>query len=344
MDNPKPDHKQIGVLGPGNSVQARNVHACLSSLEGVDARFVDTDFPPHIPVSLDESQILVDGVDLASLDTAYVHGFSYMNPVIPREPGICDFSLWNGDHLIDQQRYSFVSSLLRELDRRGVELVNPPDVHVQAFAKPALFEEMAGLDLPVPPMICTNDQQEMVQFGKTHGELVWKPPTGRGAWQILGQKQINHLAGQEKPPIWIARLLDGAYVRILAYKGKALACLHFLGPDPGPPERLETIFHAPDMITETLTEKFFQLSGIPWAMMHVVLNEDDADIYDIDPDPVVNWVRGAFRGPLTSMLADKLAGRDAEGVHFPQEKIRRSALFLKQMLWPLYEFERSKRA
>lgn len=110
------------------------------------------------------------------------------------------------------------------------------------------------------------------------------------------------------------------------------------------PEKLEQFSHMEcDEINDEL-RGLASKTGIPWALVHFVLKEGRPCIYDVDVDPILNWLPAIYRKYLTEKLAHRLAGiKDkttfAEKENLPNE---RPTIFLRRMLQILFEFERSK--
>jgi len=302
------------------------------------------DLGPDSEVILDASGIFWNGRNLTNMDIAYVHGFSYMNPVIPSANTNKDWSSWQQDYLIDQQKDSFLYSVLAELERYGVTLINPPNVHLDNFMKPFLLEKLRRAGFLIPNLLCSNDMQSVKAFCSRNERTVWRPVSGRAAWQLFLDKQRDHLIRKDSPPVLLAEAVKGPFVRGFLYDDEPLLMLKCHSPDPTPPERLERFHHMECFETQDALKRLSTVTGARWALVHFVLTEKGPWIYDIDVDPILDWLPDVYRKDVTAMLAARLVGRKDKGCvtvekNTPRE---RPTLFLRQMLRILFEFEKSK--
>ncbi len=334
----------IGIFAPWQSSQARRILAAAASLPGVQAHFFDMSLKEGPPVAISDSALRWNGVDLCGLSVAFLHGFSYMNPVVPSDPADGDYSVWRTDYLSDQQRYSFLFSLFTEMARRGVRMVNPPDVFLQYFMKPFSLESIAKAGFFVPETLCTNDADSVAAFCRRHEAIVWRPATGRAAWQPFREKQRRNLIRRDAPPLLLAESMDGPLVRCYLYDGKPLLFLKYDAPSGAPPERLERFWAAdfPDLHDEL--RRFSESLDLSWAMVMFVVSGGKMWIYDVDPDPVLEWLPAEFRDHLVRRLAAELAGQSPPETGLVEEghTRQRPAFFLRRMLRILFEIESIK--
>jgi hypothetical protein len=278
------------------------------------------------------------------LDVAYVHGFSYMNPVVPSPVREKDWSVWQADYLIEQQKFSFLYSLFTELERGGVKLINSPKVHLKNFAKPTFLQGLKRSGFLTPKLLCTNDMESVMKFCSQNDRTVWRPTSGRAAWQLFLEKQRQYLIKKNSPPILLAEAADGPLLRGYIFDGEALLILKNSVPDPNPPEKLEQFSHMEcDEINDEL-RGLASKTAITWALVHFVLKEGRPCIFDIDVDPILNWLPEFYRKYLTEKLAHRLAGIKYKTILAGEENLpnERPTIFLRRMLQILFEFERSK--
>ncbi len=334
----------IGIFAHASSPQATDLREQLRGTGGVACRFFDLALHPSTAVSLDASSISWNGVDLTGLDLAYLQGFSFMTPAVPSAEDARDWSVWQADYLEVQQRYSFLLSLFKELQRRGVRLVNPPEVHVRAFMKPSLLEHLRRAGLPVPDLLCSNDVEEVDAFCRRSGTVLWRPATGRAAWQLFREKQKRHLIRKDAPPVLLAKAEEGHWVRTYLYEGRPLLRLAQRPPRDQPPETLERFFHVKDPLAGWETAGRLEATHAGWAMVLCLEGKGRSWIYDVDPDPVLDWLPGPYRAHLLQGLALALTGATEpcappQGIRPPLE---RPVFVLRRMLRILFDFERSK--
>lgn len=356
---------KIGVLAPWNSRFSKSLMTGLeeiapgrvflidSSLDCVSITF-DGQSLTYDPLSFDcfEGQIIKkEGwrgriLDLGCLDRVLVHGFSYVNPVLPEADDNLDWSVWQYGHLCQQQKFSALFSLLREMERRGVSVWNASSVYVDHFMKFALLEKIRAAGFLVPALVCLNDVDHAAEFLKNKERVVWRPGTGRGAWHLFGAKQLANRVHPTKPPILLADVEPGSLIRGFILGTRLVFCLQFQAPEFTPPtERLERLWSVPVGPFQSALEKMAREFGIQWGMVVFVDGQDGPWIYDVDPDPSLDWLPASWRDLLIKALACTLIGQDV--VPLTEEGLRlgvveRPNLFLRRMLGVLFEMESSK--
>ena len=335
---------KIGIFAHAPGPQAEAIQEQLNGMNDVECLFFDMALHPSARVSLEASGIFWNGRDLTELDIAYIHGFSFMTPVVPSADTGRDWSVWQADYLAEQQTFSFLLSLFKELDRRGVTLVNPPDAHVRAFMKPSLLERFRRSGFSVPDLLCSNDLQEVEAFCRRHETVLWRPASGRAAWQLFREKQKRHLVRKDAPPVLLAKCEEGPLRRRYGYEGRPLLELAYRPPRETPPETLEQFSHVEDPEGEWDPAALQEASGARWAMVLFVKGKERSWVYDLDPDPMLDWLPLPYREHLVRALALALAGKE-ETVAWPPElspPLERPLFFLRRMLRILFDFERSK--
>lgn len=298
--------------------------------------------------ALDADSIQVDGVDLGGFDTVWTHGFSYENPIIPDAGLHRDWSVWQIGYLADQQTYSSRFSLLRELQRRGVRVVNPVDLHIESFVRFGLLERLRALGLPIPPLLCCNQVAAAEAFCREHEAVLWRPVTGRASWQFFEEKQKTAHVAPDKPPVLLSPALPGHLLRVWLVAGKVVLCLKHRHPDAAPyQEALERFWAVPcPEAVRAPVERMAAALGLYWGSVLLVEGADGPWIYDLDTDPLIDWLPIPHRDHLVQALAAGLAGDvvpvAASGTSEPDIH-ERSGLFLRRMLRILFQFEASKR-
>jgi hypothetical protein len=295
-------------------------------------------------LSIDGEAIFFDGIDLTTLDAVWIQGFSYQNPVVPAAKINQDWTLWQIDHLIEQQTYSSFYSLFQELDRRGVMVINPPWVHVRNFSRFALLERVRHSGFQVPPLLCSNQVESVDAFCQHHGDVVWRPACGLSSWQRFTAKQQADLVGVDSPPILLAKVVAGPLNNSYFLNGNSVLSLQHQAPDFTPPmERLEQFWpvdnnQAPD------PEQLLQVVGGYWLKVTYITDGRGAWIYDLDSDPVLSGLPELFSNHLLLVLAEQMTGQaDLSNLEaklaIPQE---RSNMFLRRMYRILFDMEAIK--
>lgn len=357
----------IGILAPPNDKFATTLAEHLSTRYSIDVKSLDLRLDGAESVSLDDAVAHWRGVDLAGLQRLFISGFEYQDPVVPRTITGTDWSRWQYGHLADQQRFSAFYSIVSELQRRGVEVINPLRAHELAFSRPALLARLARDGLPVADFTLTNDHNSVPALQQRHPHLLWRPATGRAAWQRFEDKQRDALVGPERPPVLLAPGRPDAVQRVWMYAGRPLlqvliepaaaresSTLGSVSPfasvvDFGEVEWLECLevvevqgVHVAAQTLDAVCESL----GAPWVEITFCLNDRTPVIFDVDPAPRFDWLPE----PLWEILIDALANEMASnplGVERPVApsvgaRFMRPAMFLRRALQFQFEMEESK--
>jgi len=310
-------------------------------------QWFDIRLTQHNTVTINEQGVYWNDVDLCQLKVAFIHGFNYENPVIPDSSDKRDWALWNADSITRQQKYSLLFSLFSELRRRGVLLINPLSTLIGNYMKLNSLDKLSGPGVRAAQFICSNELNEVESFNKGVSQIVWRPSTGRAAWQLFTAKQLQELISTEKPPILLAAVEPGPLRRAYCLDGQVVLLLNQAGPsDQAQLERLE-MYQASDysIYQERLSILSRQID-MPWGEVLFVESDDELVIYDIDPDPPIESLPRHYSEYLSQVLAEYLSAI-AEQINFstlaPEPKVvQRTALFTRRMLRILFDFERSK--
>lgn len=342
--NPTP---AIGILAPATDPLAGAVAEALAQRDAEDAPIavrLDSDLNGAPPLTLNQSSATWGETDLQGLTTLWVRGFVYEDPVPPRTPSGADWAVWQIGHTMDEQRFSALCSLLEELERRGVAVVNPLAALRLAFMRPHLVQRLRRAGVATPAVLCTNDPEAAEGFAAEHETVVWRPATGRAAWQLCLAKQRRALFGAEKPPALLASVEAGNLVRSYAYAGEPLLSLLHSPPNAEGLEMLERVRattlpeHARAALREAATA-----TGQAWCEATLVVGDRACWVYDLEPDPEWGWLPSGMQGALAEALAARLAGDATAAVTVEAETWQeRPSLFLRRMLRMLFEMEESK--
>ncbi len=331
----------IGLFAPSHDDQTERLYRQIDTLAPGKARCFSLAPRQGSPrVALGEDGIYWDDVNVAKLTCAYVHGFSYANPVLPAPLDHVDWTLWQADYLIQQQTTSLIHGALLEMQRRGVKLFNPPESHVQNFMKLNLMEEIRRAGFKVARMACTNEVETADELATRIDPLLWRPNTGRAAWQLFGDRQRALLLAPDKPPILLAEAIQGPLIRAYLLRGKPLFCLQFRVPAAAPVERLEVFqsIQCPEVYGEL--QRFTEAFSLPWALVSFVLKDGVPWIYDVDPDPVFEGLPEIYQQRFAEGVAKRLLGEDTDALQpLSDTPQARPTLFLRRMLRVLFDIE-----
>ena len=302
---------------------------------------------PGQRVVLDAEGVSWNGVRLERLDALYIHGFRYEDPVLPPADPACDWSLWQTGSVIRQQSYSFLYSVLSRLEQLGgPRLYNPPSAEVAAFDRLGQLDRLALAGFAVPSRLAGNDDGTVAAFQRRHDGVVWRPVTGRAAWQWFQDRQRQHLVGPERPPVLLAAVTPGRLLRAYVLDGQVALVLATLPPNRDGLERLETMIPVTDLPPEFLATIGRAVSTlvVRWAAALVTDGSDAPVFYDLDPDPEPGDLPPPFEAHLNHCLAAALTATPLPAPSFGPDPAERPALLLRRMLAIQFDMERSKYA
>jgi len=339
---------KLGLFSLSSDKQSRQLVKALNAASPGSTIFFDLSLDDPERSAMDASRLEWNGVDLTTLDAAFLHGFSYLDPVIPSGDLDLDWSVWREDYIALQMKYTYLYSLFSELERRGVKVINSPQMHLRAFMKPLLLEQLRAAGLNIAATITTNGIDAAKAFCAKAPKVVWRPCTGRASYQLFLDKQREALISTKKPPVLLAELKEGPLVRGYFYDGKPVLFLERYVPDNKYEETLEQFFEVPCADLREQVALAAHTLGFPWLQMLFIPVDGKAFIYDVDTDPLWESLPTNWQHQLTALLAAKLLGQDA-GYEAPLTVAsgpdcvkQRPTIFLRRMLQILFEFEQSK--
>jgi hypothetical protein len=297
--------------------------------------------------SMDAGQMRWNGIDLTQLDIAWLLGFNYQNPVIPAPlPRGVEWSVWQDQYLADQQSFSALFSLFDALSRQGVRVLNAPRVQIAAFQKFALLEQLRQHGLHIPELIATNHPDAAQSFMRTHETVIWRPVTGKAAWQRFTERQRQALINPLQPPVLLASVQPGPLVRSYVLGGQPILTVNVLAPQAEPyNESLEHLVALADTPHAAMLSTLSQHLGLEWAMVSYVDAPTGPFIYDVDVEPLWGWLPPVHQETLLDTLAAALLPHKQQHPMDPlafNHPYARTNLFLRRMLRILFQFEESK--
>lgn len=334
-----------GIFAPAGHPRAEALLTLAESIR--PGRVRSYPFPKEggAGVGLGRERIDWAGDDVSQLDNALVFGFAYNNPVLPANVAETDWSLWQYDYICEQQKTSFLYSAFSEINRRGVCMYNPPGTYLDCATKPDMLFNLQAAGIGVPDLICTNSRDEAERFAEQHGTVLWRPSTGRAAWQICMEKQRDALFDGEQPPVLLAGIAPGLFLRCYLCDGEPVLALRYGAPAQTPLERLEFFQVEPDQSFYPVLRKIADASHVRWGVVHAAVDGDSVVVYDVDPDPVTTALPAGVNDYLTKVLACHLLGEQAPAASvLGEDALVRELPFLRRMLSVLFDVERAKYA
>ncbi len=309
--------------------------------------FVHQPFDPlgGTPSDLTYERLTLGGHDLESLEAVFVYGFAYQDPVLPGADDNLDWGLWQSRYVLEQQGFSHLYSLLSELTQRGVAVFNPVEALIANYAKPRLFGAAAKARLKVPNWLCSNDPDEVQAFSETHDLVLWRPATGRAAWQVFRDKQRQALIATERPPVLLAQAMEGTIVSAFCLDGRVLLTLAQQAPDTAEIERLERFLVAEKPYPDNAAARVAKATGARFSVVLATLGRGAPCLYDVDAAPLLGGLPPEIRDFLAERLALGLLGRVDEATapyDLGADTSERESLFLRRMLRIQFDIEATK--
>lgn len=331
---------RVAVITQGSSRQAELIAGALERAQKGSAQIVDINSP--LAFALSEKEVMAGGCSLADFNACYITGSFYENPVIPRSADGADYSLWQFRHVVDQQRWSANFSLLARMERKGFRLFNGVRGHYLAFNKYSHLTGLAARGINTPKLLLTNDGEAAKDFMAKNGEVLWRPSTGKAAWQVFRERQRAHLTGSAKAPFILADIEEGPLRHIFVAGNQVIACFEFRPPDDNGLERAEIFRQCepePWVAAEAIAA--LRVSGLGWGMVLCVAAPGRGVVYDVDPDPYLPDMPRSYREGIANRLAAVMLGQK-ELPAIDDESEERDSLFLRRMLRIGFEMQRSK--
>ncbi len=267
-----------------------------------------------------------------------------MDPIVPAPVVDADWSVWQQSHIVEQQRFSILYSVFAEAQRRGVRVYNSMSGLVLGFQPSEQLSRLQSNGFDVPAILVSNDDAEVARFREQFQCVIWRPSTGRAAWQLFTDLQNEHLVHVEKPPVLLAQVLEGparwAYVLdeqvLFTHEMQPAAIL--------PPESLEAVCGVTDGAAKEVVVAACRAVGLRWARVMYVEHDGGVWIYAIESNPLLSWLPAELRRYLNEALMRALL--DLPGGAFPdalhERVLERPTLFLRRMLTILFDIEATK--
>lgn len=335
----------IAVFAPRDAAFARRLTARIAALSGQPAALFPVDPDGDVPAALDGAALTWGGQRLDQASAVFISGFRYEDPVLPPADDTVDWSFWQCRHVLRQQSYSFCWSFFSRLEASGTALYNPPSALLKLFARSQPLDALRAAGLTTPTVTLTNDPAVAEDVQQRHPAVVWRPATGRAAWQLFHDKQRRHLVGADKPPVMLAPAQAGMLLRVYVIDGQIALAFTAAPPAREDVERFELTrcIDPADIPGIDRLATAAQALGLRWAAFTVVCGEHDVTVYDVDADPATGDLPPSLQGHLAEALACALTGRPLPAAPAGGQAPR-DTLLLRRMLVIQFEMEATKYA
>lgn len=334
------------VFSPRDAVFAGRLAQRLADLNGAPPSRFAVDPRGDAPAAVDGTTLTWGDVRLDQARAVYLGGFRYEDPVLPPASLEADWSFWQSRHVLRQQSYSFMWSLLSRVEAAGVRLYNPPSAHLNLFCRQRPLDLLRAAGLPAVQTTLTNDPAVAEATQARSDVTIWRPVNGRAAWQPFRDKQRRHLVGNDRPPVLLASAGPGALVRLYVVNGEIALALTAAAPAREASERFEVLLGV-DPATlpgaADVAKRATEALNLNWGVLSVLVHDDGVTVYDVDPDPAADDLPPNVQAHLADALACGMTGRPPPA---PPAALRepRETLMLRRMLVIQFEMEATKYA
>lgn len=160
------------------------------------------------PAAFDGDAWLIQSHDLAEQDALIVRQYPAIGAQIP---GTTDLHKKQIDQL---ERSHFAQSLLFDLERRGIPIVNPLLASGPFDLKPFQLAAFARAGFPIPRTMITNFTPAVEAFANDAGDVVVKPIAGGAEARLLSELHPAALKTLGASPVIFQQRIRGADVRV----------------------------------------------------------------------------------------------------------------------------------
>ena len=129
-------------------------------------------------------------------------------------------------HYVDQQKkHSFMGSILRNLQLRGVKVVNPQPTFDMHFLKLFQIALLQSRGVRLPRTLATNDPTALRQFVARENQVICKPMAGGALASMLTPDDLSdeRLATLTRAPVLFQEYIPGDNVRMYLLHDRLLS-------------------------------------------------------------------------------------------------------------------------
>lgn len=203
-------------------------------------------------------------------------------------------------------------------ERIDARVANRPGAMASNASKPYQSQRLMALGFDVPPMLLTDDPEQVLEFEREHGPLIFKSASGvRSIVRPLDARARSRLDRIRHCPTLFQKRLTGTNVRVHVVGTEAFATeidsdgldYRYAGT-----EGLATDLRATtlDARTRWLCIRAAHELGLPLAGLDLMLADDGRSYcFEVNPSPAYSWYEDATGQPIARALARWLACADA---------------------------------
>lgn len=218
----------VVLVGPPADPQIEAVDDALAE-RGVATRIWDTgEWPGDAELTFAQAEgdsrvVVADPVDVEAIDGAYFRRIGFRPEAPEHEEALSErpYSLVNQ---LKEYR-GLLMSVVRYLEERGVDVVNPTTTVSLHSQKPLQLARFAEAGVPVPATCSTNDPAAVASFVDRVGEAIYKPVAGGGHARAVTAEDLTdeRLEKLANSPVQFQERVDGANLRLFVVDGSVVA-------------------------------------------------------------------------------------------------------------------------
>jgi len=197
-------------------------------------------------------------------------------------------------------------------------VANRPSAMASNGSKPYQSQRLMALGFAVPPMLITDDPDDVLAFELEHGPLIYKSASGvRSIVRALDDRARTRLAHVRHCPTLFQKRLQGTNVRVHVVGRDVFACevdsdgldYRYAGRDGQSTELRATTL---DDRTRWLCIRAAHDLELPFAGLDLLLADDGRTYcFEVNPSPGYSWYEDTTGQPIARSLALWLAHRSA---------------------------------
>ncbi|MBI4616894.1 MAG: hypothetical protein HY720_24990 [Planctomycetes bacterium] len=228
---------RVGIIGPPSDPQVSLLARKIEEAGGRPAVLDVPGMPANAPFEIGRGRLVLGGVDLAEIGSAYVRQIGSWWP-LPRSEFTADE--WPAqrqvyeEYRVEEPWRVALRQVLVWLLARRVPVVNAPERNVLHWTKPAQVWTLARRGHDVPATAAGNDREALAGFlERQGGRALYKPQAGYVYAKVL---DAEALGCQEIGfcPLQLQRFVPGENLRVYVVGERAIGAgvlLHDEGPD-----------------------------------------------------------------------------------------------------------------
>lgn len=223
---------KVGIVGGAGEQHTMHMKSVVEEL-GAEAVVIDTlNFPDKVSFGLKDQTPTYNGQSLDGVNAFYNRTVFYSEPPYDLQEQIDAGQLpnlksWYSTYVAERERQSLLGSWMRAVAFNAERVVNPVECFHLHYLKPHQLVLLMRAGIKVPATLVTNNPDELLQFKKEHGDVVYKPVAGGATCKLLRDEDLSseRLHMLSSAPVLFQKLHAGADIRVWILNGKVLCAI-----------------------------------------------------------------------------------------------------------------------